>query len=96
MIEAMACGTPVLALRRGSVEEVVAMGIRRDERGWEAGRWPKAPSYRAHPRNLRHRLLYFGAVRQWRVCRKSRIMRGLVRIEMTAATSQGSATIGMM
>jgi glycosyltransferase involved in cell wall biosynthesis len=23
MIEAMACGTPVLALRRGSVEEVV-------------------------------------------------------------------------
>jgi RNA-directed DNA polymerase len=21
-----------------------------DERGWETGRWPKAPSYRAHPR----------------------------------------------
>src|SRR4029434_7233809 len=21
-----------------------------DERGWETGRWPQAPSYRAHPR----------------------------------------------
>jgi hypothetical protein len=21
-----------------------------DERGWETGRWPLAPSYRAHPR----------------------------------------------
>jgi glycosyltransferase involved in cell wall biosynthesis len=27
MIEAMACGTPVLALRRGSVEEVVEEGL---------------------------------------------------------------------
>jgi glycosyltransferase involved in cell wall biosynthesis len=27
MIEAMACGTPVLALRRGSVEEVVDDGL---------------------------------------------------------------------
>ena len=27
MIEAMACGTPVLALRRGSVEEVVEDGL---------------------------------------------------------------------
>ena len=27
MIEAMACGTPVLALRRGSVEEVVENGL---------------------------------------------------------------------
>jgi glycosyltransferase involved in cell wall biosynthesis len=27
MIEAMACGTPVLALRRGSVEEVVEEGV---------------------------------------------------------------------
>src|SRR5216683_1548741 len=24
--------------------------VRFDERGWETGRWPKAPSYRAHPR----------------------------------------------
>jgi glycosyltransferase involved in cell wall biosynthesis len=27
MIEAMACGTPVLALRRGSVEEIVEEGL---------------------------------------------------------------------
>jgi glycosyltransferase involved in cell wall biosynthesis len=27
MIEAMACGTPVLAMRRGSVEEVVDDGM---------------------------------------------------------------------
>jgi glycosyltransferase involved in cell wall biosynthesis len=27
MIEAMACGTPVLAMRRGSVEEVVEHGL---------------------------------------------------------------------
>ena len=27
MIEAMACGTPVLALRRGSVEELVEEGL---------------------------------------------------------------------
>jgi glycosyltransferase involved in cell wall biosynthesis len=27
MVEAMACGTPVLALRRGSVEEVVEDGL---------------------------------------------------------------------
>ena len=27
MIEAMACGTPVLAFRRGSVEEIVDPGI---------------------------------------------------------------------
>jgi hypothetical protein len=24
--------------------------VRFDERGWETGRWPLAPSYRAHPR----------------------------------------------
>jgi hypothetical protein len=24
--------------------------IRFDERGWETGRWPQAPSYRAYPR----------------------------------------------
>ena len=24
-----------------------------DERGWETGRWPQAPSYRAHPRLYR-------------------------------------------
>ena len=24
--------------------------VRFDERGWETERWPKAPSYRAHPR----------------------------------------------
>ena len=24
-----------------------------DERGWETGRWPKAPSYRTHPRLYR-------------------------------------------
>jgi len=27
MVEAMACGTPVIALRRGSVPEVVADGV---------------------------------------------------------------------
>src|SRR5437764_6504391 len=29
--------------------------VRFDERGWETGRWPLAPSYRAHPR-LCHRV----------------------------------------
>jgi hypothetical protein len=24
--------------------------VRFDERGWETGRWPQAPSYRAYPR----------------------------------------------
>ena len=28
--------------------------VRFDERGWETGRWPKAPSYRAHPRLYPH------------------------------------------
>src|SRR5437879_5282483 len=27
--------------------------VRFDERGWETGRWPQAPSYRAHPRLYR-------------------------------------------
>ena len=27
--------------------------VRFDERGWETGRWPLAPSYRAHPRLYR-------------------------------------------
>jgi hypothetical protein len=28
-----------------------------EERGWETGRWPKAPSYRAHPRLYQGRSL---------------------------------------
>jgi hypothetical protein len=30
--------------------DAVAQHVRFDERGWETGRWPLAPSYRAHPR----------------------------------------------
>src|SRR6266513_1589445 len=30
--------------------DAVAPHVRFDERGWETGRWPLAPSYRAHPR----------------------------------------------
>src|SRR5262249_33070822 len=30
--------------------DAVTPHVRFDERGWETGRWPMAPSYRAHPR----------------------------------------------
>jgi hypothetical protein len=30
--------------------DAVAPHVRFDERGWETGRWPLAPSYRGHPR----------------------------------------------
>jgi len=32
--------------------------VRFDERGWETGRWPLAPSYRAHPRLYRRDILH--------------------------------------
>ena len=32
--------------------------VRFDERGWERGRWPLAPSYRAHPRLYRTGHIY--------------------------------------
>src|ERR1700742_4872193 len=33
-----------------------------DERGWETGRWPSAPSYRAHPRLYRRDAHLMGAI----------------------------------
>ena len=32
--------------------------VRFDERGWETERWPKASSYRAHPRLYRNGICY--------------------------------------
>jgi hypothetical protein len=36
--------------------------VRFDERGWETGRWPSAPSYRAHPRL--YQTLFFAEIQK--------------------------------
>jgi hypothetical protein len=38
-----------LAVKPVGEPDAVAPHVRFDERGWETGRWPLAPSYRAHP-----------------------------------------------
>jgi hypothetical protein len=47
--------------------------VRFDERGWETGRWPKAPSYRAHARlyHLYRFLRDFGAPQHGEQCKQS-------------------------
>ena len=44
-----------LAVKPVGEPDAVAPHVRFDERGWETGRWPSAPSYRAHPRLYRVR-----------------------------------------
>ena len=44
-----------LAVKPVGEPDAVAPHVRFDERGWETGRWPSAPSYRAHPRLYRRR-----------------------------------------
>jgi len=45
-----------LAVKPVGEPDAVAPHVRFDDWGWETGRWPLAPSYRAHPRlyRLRH------------------------------------------
>src|SRR5262252_7580823 len=44
------CTVVCLAMKPVGEPDAVAPHVRFDERGWETGRWPLAPSYRAHPR----------------------------------------------
>ena len=44
------CPVVCLAVKPVGKPDAGNRHVRFDERGWETGRWPKGPSYRAHPR----------------------------------------------